>query len=139
MATNQRTVLDTSVVVSALLVPGSVPRRAFDRAFQGGKILISAATVDELNEVLRRPRFEKYVREEERLQFLGALVREAELVEVRDFVTECRDPKDNKVLELAVSGRATCIVTGDEDLLVLHPFRGIPVMTPQEYLSHSWR
>jgi uncharacterized protein len=138
MAIEQRTVLDTGAVVGALLVPGSVPRRAFDRAFDGGKVLISTATIDELNEVLRRPRFEKYVEEEKRLEFLAALVREAELIEVLDVVTECRDPKDNKFLELALSGRATCIITGDEDLLVLHPFRGIPIIAPQVYLSRSW-
>jgi predicted nucleic acid-binding protein len=54
---------------------------------------------------------------------------------VTEVVTDCRDPKDNKFLELAVSGRATHIVTGDPDLLTLHPFRGVAIMTAQAFLS----
>ena len=134
MMSKLRVVFDTSVVVSAVLLPRSVPRQAFDRVQEQGKILISVATVDELNEVLRRQRFDKYVREAQRLEFLAALIREAELVDVTEVVTECRDPKDNKFLELAVSGKATCIISGDKDLLALHPFRGIPVIAPQVFL-----
>ena len=89
----------------------------------------------ELNDVLRRPRFDKYVHEDERLEFLATLVRDAELVVVADVVTGYRDPKDNKFLELALSGKATHIVSGDEDLLVLHPFRGVPILTPQAFLA----
>jgi putative PIN family toxin of toxin-antitoxin system len=129
-----RAVFDTSVVVSAILLPRSVPRQAFDRAQEHGKILISGATVDELNKVLHRQHFDKYVREAQRLEFLAALIREAELVEVIEVVTDCRDPKDNKFLELAVSGKATYLISGDKDLLALHPFRGIPVVTPQVFL-----
>jgi putative PIN family toxin of toxin-antitoxin system len=138
MTSKLRAVFDTSVVVSAVLLPRSVPRQAFDRAQEHGKVLISVATVDELNEVLHRQRFDKYVREDQRLEFLAALIREAELVEVTEVVTECRDPKDNKFLELAVSGKATCIISGDNDLLVLHPFRSIPVVTPQTFLTQLW-
>jgi putative PIN family toxin of toxin-antitoxin system len=132
-----RAVFDTSVVVSAVLLPRSVPRQAFDRAQEHGKILISIATVDELNEVLRRQRFDNYVREAQRLEFLATLIREAELVDVTEVVTECRDLKDNKFLELAVSGKATCIISGDKDLLALHPFRGIPIITCQAFLQQE--
>ncbi len=59
----------------------------------------------------------------------------AEQVEVTDVITACRDAKDNKFLEVAVSGRASHIITGDEDLLVLHPFRGIAVVAPQAFLT----
>lgn len=134
MRSKLRAVFDTSVVVSAVLLPRSVPRQAFDRVQERGKILISVATIDELNEVLRRRDFDKYVREARRLEFLAALIREAELVDVTEVVNECRDPKDNKFLELAVSGKATCIISGDKDLLALHPFRGIPVIAPQVFL-----
>lgn len=57
------------------------------------------------------------------------------MVNVLETVTECRDPRDNKFLELAVSGRATHIVTGDSDLLALHPFRGIIVVSPSSFLA----
>jgi putative PIN family toxin of toxin-antitoxin system len=130
-----RTVIDTGVAVSAVLLPRSVPRQAFDAAAARGKLLVSEATVAELDEVLRRPKFNKYVPEEKRLEFLAALVREAEAMEVTEVITACRDAKDNKFLELAVSGRASHIISGDEDLLALHPFRGVAVLTPQAFLT----
>jgi len=90
-----RTVIDTGVVVSAVLLPRSVPRRALDVAAAQGRVLVSDETITELNDVLRRPKFDKYLSEERRLEFLAALVREAETVEVVDGVTVCRDPQDN--------------------------------------------
>jgi uncharacterized protein len=117
------------------LLPASIPRQAFDKAFDEGEILLSLPTLTELNEVLSRRRFERYLLEEERMRFLAALVREAELVEITETVTDCRDPKDNKFLELAVCGKADCIVSGDKDLLILNPFRGIPISTPKAFLS----
>jgi uncharacterized protein len=131
-----RTVFDTNVIVSAMLIVRSVPRRALDSALALGRVLVSAATVCELEDVFRRPKFDKYIREDERLDFLAALVNSAEVVEATDVVTICRDPTDNKFLELAVSGRATHIVTGDADLLVLHPFRGVNIVTPQAFLAN---
>jgi len=135
MPTKLRFVFDTNVVISALLLKQSMARRAFDRAIQLGQLLISRDTVEELNNVLKRKGFERYITEEERMEFVTAFVREGLLVEVTHRVTECRDPKDNKFLELALSGKATCIVSGDKDLLALHPFRGIPVLTPRQFLD----
>jgi putative PIN family toxin of toxin-antitoxin system len=135
MTTDLRAVLDTNVVISALLMPFSIPRRALDRAMREGCLLISAATTAELNEVIHRPRFDRYFSDEERTEFLTTLVHEAELMNVVDVVTDCRDPRDNKFLELAVSGRAMHIVTGDSDLLVLHPFRGMKVVSPNAFLT----
>ncbi|BAY74698.1 hypothetical protein NIES25_11120 [Nostoc linckia NIES-25] len=54
-----------------------------------------------------------------------------------EYIDECRDPKDNKYLELAVSSKAECIVSGDDDLLVLNPWRGIEIMTVQEFLANK--
>lgn len=129
-----RTVIDTGVAVSAVLLSRSVPRQAFDAAATWGKLLVSAATIAELDEVLRRTKFNKYIPEEKRLEFLAALVQEAEQVEVTEVITACRDAKDNKFLELAISGKASHILSGDGDLLALHPFRGIAVVTPQAFL-----
>jgi putative PIN family toxin of toxin-antitoxin system len=136
MTSNLRVVMDTNVVVSAVLLPGSMPRQAFDEVLERGTLLISLATVAELNDVLRRPRFDPYIHADERLRFLAILVRDAELVEVTEVVTDCRDPQDNKFLALALDGKATHIVSGDEDLLVLHPFRGIPILTPRGFIAH---
>ena len=135
MTSDVRAVLDTNVTVSAALQPNSTPRRAVDMVVWHGRSLISVATLAELNEVLSRSHFNRYLREEERLQFLAALVRESELVEVTEAVAVCRDPKDDKFLELVVSGAATHIITGDDDLLSLHPFRGVAIFTPQEFVT----
>ncbi len=96
---------------------------------------MSDAILVELDNVLRRPKFNRYISEDERLQFLSKFVNDAMIVEVTEVVTDCRDSKDNKFLELAVSGGAGCIVSDDADLLVLHPFRGIPIVTPQVFVS----
>lgn len=135
MTSDPRFVLDTGVIVSALLLLRSVPRQALDLAFARGIVLTSPDTIDEFDEVLRRPKFNRYLREEERLLFLAAFIRDAKVVEVTERLTECRDPKDDKFLELAVGGNATCIVSGDDDLLVLNPFRGVAILTPREFIS----
>jgi putative PIN family toxin of toxin-antitoxin system len=134
----RRFVFDTNVLVSALLIHNSVARRALDLAMADGILLVSDATVEELDNVLRRKEFQAYVNEDERIEFITALVRVSELVEVTDIVTECRDSKDNRFLELAVSGKAACIVSGDRDLLQLHPFRGVLILTPRQFLDHPW-
>jgi putative PIN family toxin of toxin-antitoxin system len=135
MMNELRVVIDTSVVVSVVLLPQSIPRQAFDAASDHGQILLSAATAMELEEVLRRPKFNKYTDEHGRLQFLAALVRQAEAIEIAVTVTGCRDREDDKFLELAVNGRASHRVSGDTDLLILNPFRGIEILTPQAFLS----
>ncbi len=135
MTNDWRTVLDTGVIVSAVLLPHSAPRQAFDLAVSRGALLVSDRTIVELDEVLRRRRFDSYVSGLRRLEFLAALLREAEVIEVHDVVTECRDPKDNNFLNLALSGQGSHIVTGDLDLLVLHPFRGIAIVNPRSFLT----
>ena len=96
---------------------------------------MSADVIAELNGVLDREKFNRYVTEEERERFLLSLLREARLVEIREKIQACRGPKDDKFLELAVNGGADYIVSGDEDLLMLDPFRGIPILTPDKFLN----
>ena len=130
-----RFVFDTNVIISALLFNDSVPGQAFIRALNHGMILVSGALVGELSRVLGRDRFDRYVTREERDEFLESLIRESNLIEITEAVQVCRDPKDDQVLELAVNGNATYIVTGDADLLVLNPFRGVEIVTPAEFLK----
>lgn len=132
-----RCVFDTNVLVSALLLPDSKPRQALDAALQKGEILVSFAALAELYEVLSRKRFRRYVDEEDIRTFLAALTREAQWVDVDVQITACRDPKDDKFLELAVSGQGTHIVTGDSDLLALNPFRGVEILPPHRFLQLS--
>jgi uncharacterized protein len=130
-----RIVLDTSVAISAAMLPRSVPRLAFDVALDRGRLLVSVATITELDEVFRRPKFNKYVTEELRLEFLAALIRAAELVEVTVAISDCRDPNDNKFLDLAISGHASHLVSGDDDLLVLNPYQGCRILTPRDFIT----
>lgn len=130
-----RCVLDTNIFISALLLPDSKPGKALRLARQTGPLLLSFDLLAELYQVLTKPRFQRYVDDEDVHAFLASLAREGEWVEVDVQLTVCRDAKDNKVLELAVSGRATHIVTGDSDLLTLHPFSGIQIMTPNSFLE----
>jgi len=129
-----RYVFDTNVIVSALLFTASKPGLAFLEALDNGTILASAELLTELNDVLSRPKFGDYIEPGESERFLGAFVREVRFVEIRETVRVCRDPKDDQVLELAVSGNADLIVTGDTDLLALDRFRGIEIITPADLL-----
>jgi len=72
------------------------------------------------------------------MRFVAVLGSEAVFVIISETIRACRDPKDDKFLELAVSGRAACIVTGDDGLLTLSPFREIPIMTPAAFLDFSF-
>jgi len=135
MPSRPKYVFDTNVIVSALLLPGSVPRQAFDKAMDDGHILLSQSVILEIDKILRRPRFNRYLQEEDRLRFLALLVREAEVIDATEPINACRDPKDDKYLELAVAGKAACIVTGDSDLLDMNPFRGISILTPRQFMG----
>lgn len=136
MATERpRFVLDTNVLVSAALFPHSVPGQALALARNTGVLLASRDLLEEIRDVLSRPKFDRYVTPQIRDEFLVALITEVLLVEIVDHVDVCRDPKDNKVLEVAASGRAACVISGDDDLTILHPFRGIVILNPAEFIS----
>ena len=135
MKSKDRFVFDTNVLVSAALLSDSKPAEAFRRARQIGEILSSVPVAAELNEVLGRDKFDRYITREDRERFLVAFLRAAIVIEITEPIVACRDPKDDKFLELAVNGSATCIVTGDDDLLALHPFRGIPIISVARFLA----
>lgn len=130
-----RIVLDTNVLISALFFKTSLPRQAFEKAAAEAKVLISLATYAELSDVLSRPKFTRYLSEADRLQFLAKFINLAIPVEIKTSIQACRDPKDDKFLEVAVNGQADLLMTGDKDLLVLHPFQGVQIITPYDYLT----
>jgi putative PIN family toxin of toxin-antitoxin system len=130
-----RAVFDSNVLVSAALV-GGIPRIAFDKILDDGKVLVSVPLLLELADVLNREKFDKYVTHEERMRFMVSFLKVAEMVEISEKIVACRDPKDDKLLELAGSGKADFLVTGDNDLLVLNPFRNIKVVTPRYFINN---
>ena len=131
----QRLVIDANVIVSSALSAQGKSRQAFDLAISTGIVLMSNDTFAELSEVLLRSKFARYSTRAKREMFLDELLGLVEFVEITTQIDECRDPKDNKYLEFAISGEADSIVTGDEDLLVLHPFRQIQIVRIQTFLG----
>ena len=134
MSSKARYVFDTNVIVSSLLFENSHPSKAFRYALKNGEVLLSLELLEELSDVLGREKFNRFVTSEERDEFLETFVERAILVEIIEKVQECRDPKDDKILELALNGGAKYIVSGDKDLLVLNPFRDVKIVTVEEFL-----
>jgi putative PIN family toxin of toxin-antitoxin system len=123
--TRLRLVIDTNVLVSGLLTQNSIPQQVYDYAIARATLLQSQATLSELERVLIRPKFDRYVSLERRLRFIASLVNRAEYVDINETLEICRDPKDNSLLELAASGQPSHLITGDQDLLVLNPFTSL--------------
>ncbi len=130
-----RYVFDTNVIVSSLLFEHSKPEQAFNYALNHGEILLSSELLEELSDVLGRKKFDRFLTSEERDEFLETFIERAILIDIIEQVQECRDPKDDKILELALNGQAQYIVSGDKDLLVLNPFRGVKIVTAEEFLK----
>lgn len=135
MRIRERVVVDTNVFVSRLLRFDSIPGRAAEKAIHHAILLVSPETMTELGDVLAQAKFDRYVTIEQRLQFIRLIAHTAEFVPIIHPIRECRDPKDDKFLEVALNGRADVIVTGDADLLAIHPWRGIEILSPLDYLK----
>jgi putative PIN family toxin of toxin-antitoxin system len=133
-----RVVLDTNVLVSAALKQQSMPGMAALVVERRSGLLKSLATEHQLFEVVARPYFDGLIDPAARA-WLKKLMAAAELVTIRKRIAACRDPTDDKFLELAVNGRADLIVSGDGDLLALNPFREIPIVTPAAFVQGSAR
>ncbi len=132
----QRIVLDTNLLVSAFVSPGAVAARALVLARARFQLCFSATLEAEVRGVLMRPKFRRYGASLEAVaDFMDALLVRAARVEPTEAVTDCRDAKDNMVLEAALAGGATVIVSGDADLLVLHPWRGMAILPPAAFLT----
>lgn len=129
-----RIVLDANVLISAVLRPRSKPAQVYRFAVTH-RLLRNPAVMDECEGLFRREKFDRYSDPLTRREFVAEFVSLSELVEVAVEIRACRDSKDDKYLELAISGLADCLVTGDADLLALNPFRGIAILTPAEFLE----
>ena len=134
-----RIVVDTNALVSRLLLPNSVSCNAVEKAISEGTLLVSEATLEELADVLSRKKFDPYVTLKDRKIFIRLLGRISERVASGRRIQACRDPRDDKFLEVAVNGGANLIISGDKDLLVLNPFMRIPILSPSDYLSSSFQ
>ncbi len=130
-----RFVVDTNALISSVLIAASVPDLAVQKARQTGVLLFSEATFEELSRVILRPKLDRYVALDTRVEFVTRLREDAEQVDIQEPIVACRDPKDDKFLEVAINGNANCLITGDQDLLTLHPFCNLAIVTPAQFLT----
>lgn len=128
-----RIVLDTNVLISAILKANSIPAAAVRQACSAHVLLTSAATQQELHRIWCKPYFQRFVSEEV-LRKIDTMFAASELVIVTESIKACRDPMDDKFLELAVTGKADIIVSGDKDLLSMTSYEGTRIITPAEFL-----
>jgi uncharacterized protein len=135
-----RIVVDTNVLISAALKDKSVPALAVHLVQQQHVLLKSIATERQLIAVSERPYLAPLIASLAPLiasaahAWLRQLLVNAEPVQIAEYISACRDPTDDKFLELAINGAADLILSGDADLLVLDPFRGIPIVTPATFV-----
>ena len=130
-------VFDASAVISAALREASVPGQALLHANATDIFALSDPVDAEIEAVLNRPRFATAISAARRKRILDALRSNAAWFAPTEPVTDCRDAKDNKYLELALAAGADAIVSGDADLLALHPWRGVRILRPAEYLAEA--
>ena len=132
-----RAVVDTNILVRAAIRPLGSVGRVLLRLRQGDDTLLYARPLlEELVDVLNRPRIrDKYGLSDPDIEAIVALILlRGEAVEPEERIAACRDPRDDTFLEVAVAGKADVLVSGDEDLLVLDPFAGIPTLSPAAFL-----
>lgn len=135
MSRTEKFIIDTNTILSSLFVKDSIPFKALEKARSEGLLLFSDDTFLEFELVLFRKKFDRYFSKEERLQIVEKFYNEAVFAHVSSTNALCRDPKDDKFLNLAIDANASCIITGDKDLLVLHPFENIPILLPSDFLE----
>lgn len=136
----ERLVIDSNVLISALLSPAGTPRRVLDGLAADAAILLFCdETFAELVARLSKPKFDRYRTAAQMEAFLDWLVELAEWVEPAFSIEACRDSDDNKFLAVALSGEADCLITGDADLLALNPFEGLPILTPAAFQGRTLR
>jgi hypothetical protein len=130
----RRVVFDTGVLVSAAILPDSVPALALEKALLQFEVCASDETLAELETVLLRPKFDRYADRQIRQAFVDGLRANAAMVAVTQAVTDCPDPKDNKFLALAEAAEAELLIASDPHLTDMHPWRDIPILPPAAFL-----
>jgi hypothetical protein len=130
-------VLDTNLIVSAFLIPRSVASQALDIALEFFDLACSKQIFTELLDVLKRDKFDRYLSKEERMKLLEVYTQSVIFFDDTLDISDCKDPKDNKFLSLALTCNAKLIVSGDKrDLLVMNPYKGIEIICLRDFLDN---
>ena len=130
-----RVILDTNLLISRALTPSSLTASAVRLIIDHCDLLVSQATMDELATTLNRVQTKGYVKQDEAIALITAYKEMVEWIPIIERVQECRDPKDDKFLELAINGNAEYLITGDKDLLVLDPFRETHILSAKDFIA----
>jgi putative PIN family toxin of toxin-antitoxin system len=136
-----RVVLDTNVLVSALITKETPPDLLY-RAWEGGAfdLVTSNAQLVELERVLDYKKLQPFIKREEAEALLDTVSAVALVLEELPELELATDPDDNAILATAVAGRVDLLVTGDRsDLLKLRAVHGIPIVTPRKALARIQR
>jgi uncharacterized protein len=112
-------VIDTNIFISAALSPKGTAYQAFSQAIQEFTIIQSEETYQEIAERIYKSKFDKYLSDENRELFLNLIQSKSKFIKTTSQIMICRDPDDNKFLELAIDANAKFLITGDKDLLIL--------------------
>jgi uncharacterized protein len=129
-------VIDTNTLISAHLIKESNPRRAFEYVLDCGILVQSKETLSEFAEKFTHPKFDRYISLQNRIKAINELEIRCMVIPIHEEIIACRDPKDDKFLSLAWNSRADCLISGDKDLLVMHPFRNLPIVNPAQFLEN---
>jgi putative PIN family toxin of toxin-antitoxin system len=130
-------IFDTSTLIGAILKPKSLPAEVYYHASRKHCLIASSETLKEIMEVVQRDKFDRFRSREERTKALSFYLALVEIVVPTVISTDCRDEKDNKFLSLALSAQADIIVSSDEDLLVLHPYKNTRILTVRQYAEEN--
>lgn len=112
-------VIDTNIFISAALSPNGTAYQTFAKAAQRFTIVQSNETYQEIADRIYKTKFDKYISNERRTEFLNTIKNQSRFIQTASQITSCRDPDDNKFLELAIDSNAKFLITGDKDLLTL--------------------
>lgn len=130
-----RIVVDTNLAISAAILKNSVSNKAFSLALKHFQLVSSESTLAELVDVIYRPKFNKYLTDQTRLEFLTLVAQASEIVNVTSIITDCVDPKDNQFLALAVDAGASIILSGDPHLTDMNLYKEIVIINPSDFLK----
>jgi uncharacterized protein len=130
-------VIDTNIFISAALSPNGTAYQAFSLAIQEFTIVQSAETYQEIAQRIYKPKFDKYVSDERREELLNLIKHKSQFFEPTSKVNYCRDPDDNKFLDLLIDSNAKFLITGDKDLLTLNsqPECPHPIISARDFLE----
>lgn len=131
-----RVIIDTNLWISFILTNDFTK---FDTIIADKKLILlfSQELIDEIVEVTQRIKFRKYFPLDDIEKLLLKIRNRANFIKIKSTVTDCRDPKDNFLLSLSADGKATHLITGDKDLLVLKVYGETKILTMSAYLQEQ--